>query len=241
MIDSFYTSIDNISNCDLGVSVKERIFIPMPTERVITTPRNGGSDLHQHTGIYEDVEFTVKYNFYEKLDCFEDKWRNFKRWILKSSGKKFSKSDDESHFYIIINSEMSYNSRQEIAEFGETEIKFTVRPYAYLWEGTNEVDIKNTPKYYNQYEKTNPIFKIEGEGNINIILNGKTYNINVGQSVTIDVEKGRCYKNGELIPLALRKGYIKDMVLEEGLNTFNYSVSDGYINKIIMIPNLKEL
>lgn len=102
-------------------------------------------------------------------------------------------------------------------------------------------------KIYNEYEIAKPTYIIKGEGAIRLIINNETTTyatvmINVGQEVTINTELELCFKNDQMINLALEQGSFQDLYLQEGMNVINYYVGNGgALTSIEIIPNWKTI
>lgn len=239
-MDRFFIIFNDISNEDVGVHVKQRPNIPSPKERVTVTPRSGGEDLHKHTGIYEDMQIEIEFSYKDELN-FNEVWRQFKKWLFRYNDNKLRLSDDLDYFYKVCNVEISENARQELWEFGGTTVTFLVKPHSYLMCGLRSIVIDNNSSYYNPYEKALPNYVIEGEGNLYLTVNGNKVEINVGQKVEVNTELKKCFKSNEMINLSLVTGSFEDLYLQEGNNTFSWSVKSGKITKVTIIPNLREL
>lgn len=236
---SFYMILNNKTNNDIGVDIIKRPSIPAPKEKVKVIEIDGRENLYIKTGIYEDITFTIDFNYSSEKN-FNQVWRNFKKWLLKPEDNKLIFSDDLDYFYKVNNIEIFENARQELYEFGSTTVNITVNPYMYEINGLDSV--LNPSSIYNQGCLSKPLYRIKGEGNITIKVNGVDILINIGQEAVINTDLQQCFKADQLINLVIRQGSFEDLYLQEGNNTFIYTVATGgRIDSIEIIPNYRTL
>lgn len=236
---SFYMILNNKTNNDIGVDIIKRPSIPAPKEKVKVIEIDGRENLYVKTGIYEDITFTIDFNYSSEKN-FNQVWRNFKKWLLKLEDNKLIFSDDLDYFYKVNDIEIFENARQELYEFGSTTVNITVNPYMYEINGLDSV--LNPSSIYNQGCLSKPLYRIKGEGNITIKVNGVDILINIGQEAVINTDLQQCFKADQLINLVIRQGSFEDLYLQEGNNTFVYTVATGgRIDSIEIIPNYRTL
>ena len=102
---------------------------------------------------------------------------------------KLKFSDDLGYFYRVNKVEISTTERV-YKKLGKFTVVFTCEPYMYLEDGTRAIELPML--LYNFYEKTQPIYIVEGEGFFSMQINRKTIKANVGQNLTIDTKLGLC-------------------------------------------------
>ena len=178
----------------------------------------------------DDITIEVEFNFISEKGKWNDSFRKAKAWINNIEDNKLKFSDDLGYFYKVNKAEIT-SSERVLRRIGRFTVTFTCEPYMYLEDGARAIEL---PTFlYNFYEKTQPIYVVEGEGLFVMQINGKTIKANVGQNLTIDTKLGLCYrKDGTMQNTALTGNY-EDMYLQNGKNTFSYTSSF----KVSIIPN----
>lgn len=178
----------------------------------------------------DDISIEVEFNFISSKSKWNDSFRKAKTWINNFNENKLKFSDDLGYFYRVNKVEIS-TSERVYKKLGKFTVTFTCEPYMYLEDGTRAIALPTL--LYNFYEKTQPIYVVEGEGLFSMQINGKEIKANVGQNLTIDTKLGLCYrKDGTMQNTALTGNY-EDMYLQNGENTFSYT--SGF--KVSIIPN----
>lgn len=221
MLNKYFIIFNNISSNDIGLNVTKRPSKPSPKkeyEEVIIPGKDG--QLYRDKG-YRDIEITIPFNFISKNPGMWDKdFRKVKAWLLKITDKKLIFSDDIEVFYKV--KKISIETPERILKkIGKFNVVFTCDPYTYIANGADLIELNNT--IFNYYLDSKPIYYIEGEGLLNITVNGKTVNVNVGQNITIDTELGLCFRSDGTINNIALEGKYEDLLLKEGENTFMYN------------------
>ena len=67
-----------------------------------------------------------------------------------------------------------------------------------------------------------PIYKIEAEGIISLIVNGKETKFNIGQELLIDTELELCFRGKTKNNIAFEEGWFNDLFLKEDENTIEW-------------------
>lgn len=218
--NNFFMIFNESTNRDINVDIINRPSIPAPIEIVNEFFVEGKGKVYEHTGVYNDVVIPINFNYVDERN-FNETWRKLKKWLLKVNNNELQFSDDLEYFYKVNKVEMSSNAREEMWEFGNTTVNFTVSPYQYLKAGQNEFQLPQ--KLNNEFEVSKPVYKILGEGLLTLNVNGNIITANVGQNLIIDTERELCYRiDGTYNNISL-SGKYKDMHLKEGDNTFSYS------------------
>ncbi|GKX65651.1 distal tail protein Dit [Inconstantimicrobium mannanitabidum] len=236
----FFVYFNGKRDLDLGIKTIKRPSIPIPKKRYKTTTVSGkDGDYYTTNGEYEDITIPVDFNFIDRTN-FHAKCRQIDKWLNKIKDYQLKFSDDLGVFYKVKKIECDEIERV-YKVLGKFTVKFTCDPYAWLVEGQQSITL-NGNNIINDFEATKPIYIINAEGLITLKVNGKEVTINVGQQVTINTELQLCFKNKELINLALKTGKFEDLYLNEGINTIEYSVgTSGTLASIQLIPNWKTL
>lgn len=233
----FYVYFNNLIDRDLGIKAVKRPSIPTPKRKYETkTIKGQDGDLYIDTGAYEDITISIEYNFHD-LDNFNEKCRQIKRWINKIQENKLKFSDDLEVFYRVKKVEIKDNIERTYKVLGKFTLEFVCEPYTYYCNGEDSIALYSGITLENNYEIAKPTYIIKGEGNITLNINGNPVVINVGQEVVIDTKYEECFKNDQMIKLALTTGTYKNLYLSEGINTITYSVgSGGNLTSIEIIP-----
>lgn len=233
MYKKLFIIYNDMSNLDIDLFIQSRIAKPSP-QRVFEETEVPGKEgkLYVDKGYSEDIELPpITFNFLSaNPNIWDEDFRKAKRWLSKRVDEKLIFSDDLDYYYIVKKVNIATPERL-VKRIGRFEVTFTCEPYCYLREGLDEI---NLPSFlYNDYEETFPIYKINGEGILNINCNGNDVAVNVGQNMTIDTKKGLCFReDGTPINNAM-KGFYSDLKLLEGENRFSFT--SGFDIKII--PN----
>ena len=224
--------IDGISLYSLGIYVIKRPDFPSPKKKYKEVDIIGiDGKLYQDTGLYEDMDIQIEFNYMGEVDLWHSIWRKAKK-ILLSHIKELSCSDDSDMFYKIKKVEIGTNERTSY-RIGKFNVTFTVDPYTYLVSGKGKLPLLAC--YSNFYEKCKPIYYIKGEGLLEFSVNGKHISVNVGQNLIIDTDRKISYReNGILNNVALSGDY-EDLYFVEGNNTVE--IVNGNNFEITIQPN----
>jgi predicted phage tail component-like protein len=178
----------------------------------------------------DDINIEVEFNFISDKNKWNDTFRKAKSWINNFNENKLKFSDDLGYFYRVNKVEISTTERV-YKKLGKFTVVFTCEPYMYLEDGTRAIELPML--LYNFYEKTQPIYIVEGEGFFSMQINRKTIKANVGQNLTIDTKLGLCYREDGTMQNTALIGNYEDMYLQNGENTFSYT--SGF--KVSIVPN----
>lgn len=187
------------NSLDFGLRVEERRVYsgsPRKVELQYIPGRTGG--IPQNQGYEENVE--VNYNtWFRARDRTEVPAlaRRVRAWLLSSPGiyQELTDSTDPEYLrYALCTSEID----QEAAggEFVRQTISFSCLPYLYLKSGMVSRTFYGSPTLYNpEAFDAKPFLKINGTGNISLIINGSAWALsNVDGYIELDCEQQRAYK-----------------------------------------------
>jgi predicted phage tail component-like protein len=232
MYSNYFVIFNGNTSKDLKISVVKRPSAPSPIRQYRETEvigRNG--KLYEDLGTYGDIEISVEFNFIEyDPNNFNERLRQVKKWINNVTDSKLKFSDDLSYFFVVSKTVISDSSRT-FKKLGRFTVTFTCEPFMYLEDGQEERTLSNSLN--NNYEVTQPIYKISGEGMLTLTVNGASVIANVGQNLTIDTKLGLCFRADGTINNTALTGKYKDLFLKEGNNAFSYTA--GFT--INIIPN----
>ncbi len=213
----YYVFYNNATNIDYDLYVVTRPSKPTPRMQYEEKKVSGGKTIYIEKG-YDDIPIPVSFNFNSKKPSEWDKdYRNIKSWLLGKVNKKLKFSDDLEVFYKVNKVEINTPERV-VKTIGRFTATFTCDPYTYIED--EEMELPNI--LYNNYEISQPNYRIVGNGELIIKINGKDIKVNVGQEVLIDTERGLTFREGDRNNVSLT-GLYKDLYLQKGENTFEYT------------------
>lgn len=219
----------------LGLIVMHRPSIPAPVEKYteVEIPGRDGTFFKKEK-TYNDLPIEVELNFKDTPNKWAEAYRAAKKWILnQETTNKLQMPDDQEYFLRVKKAEI-IESERLAKVIGKIKVQFICEPYFYLNEGEKEVALKS--ELFNNYEKTEPIYRIVGEGFCTIVANGNTVKVNVGQEIIVNTKLGLCYKGAEVKNINM-VGKFDDLKLNSGTNTFSWT--NGF--NIYVIPNWRSL
>ena len=216
--------------------VISRPTIPVP-EREYDTIKVEGRDgeLHRDKKTYKDIEIPISFNFVSKTpDVWAQDLRKVKKWLYSGKDNRLILSDDPEYYYKVKKAVMSDTERTAKRK-GKFEIVFTCESYMYRVDGQDEKEIGEY--LYNPYMKSQPVYKIYGNGEITLEVNGNQVTAEVTEQLNIDTKLEICYNAANEISNAALTGKYEGLYLQEGDNNFKYT--EGF--KVVLVPNWREL
>lgn len=233
---TFHIFYNGESCKDVGLSVISRPTIPVP-EREYDTIKVEGRDgeLHRDKKTYKDIEIPISFNFVSKTpDVWAQDLRKVKKWLYSGKDNRLILSDDPEYYYKVKKAVMSDTERTAKRK-GKFEIVFTCESYMYRVDGQEEKEIGEY--LYNPYMKSQPVYKIYGNGEITLEVNGNQVTAEVTEQLNIDTKLEICYNAANEISNAALTGKYEGLYLQEGDNNFKYT--EGF--KVVLVPNWREL
>lgn len=108
-------------------------------------------------------------------------------------------------------------------------VSFLCQPYGYLHDGEDMVEItKQNTFIHNQYESTNPLLRIYGNGKVNLFFNNREIAVTINEYIDIDSELKESYKGHKLNPF---NGDFP--IITNGMTDISWT---GTVSKIEVIP-----
>ena len=228
MMDIEYNGVLGSS---LGIFAKELPSIPAAVrkESSVEIPGIDGT-MFLLDGGYESTEIKIALNFIAPSDKWDERWEKAKKW-LSARNKTLRLGSDPEHYYKILKVDMgdAEHTSERIGNFTATFL--TKDGLRYLEEGKNEHPIEDT--MFNPYEISYPVYKIYGEGQCYLMVNGKSMVADVGQNLTIDVDRKIAYREDGTLSNTAVTGDYSDLILIEGKNEI--SITEGF--ELRIIPN----
>jgi len=204
--------------------------IPQRAVTKITVPGRNG-DLIQDTGAYSNFRKEYDLYFNAKQHGFHATARNVALWLCGVGGyARLEDSYDPDVFLLA-----RVDNQQEISNWmnymGRLTVDFDCKPQRYLKVGEEEMSLTSGEDIFNAWMPCYPIFKLTGNGTLNV--NGNTIGIsnNLNKTIVIDCETQNAYtgaenRNGDIYVT----GEFPFLVSGENEITFNNSSCS-------MIPN----
>lgn len=229
----FSTEFKGEKDVDHHVLTVRRPSIPAAEERIeeIEIPgRNGG--LTSSSGLYDNIVIPVEFNFMSAPSNWNEVYRKVKKWLSGSGELKFS--DDAGMFYKALFCRIT-DSERTSRRLGNLTAEFTCEPFCYYESGKREIAVESP--LYNPGWTCEPVYRITGEGNCTLTVNGYEFTANVGQEIIIDTNRQISYKNdGQMLNTDVTGDY-EELWLKPGDNTI--SVTSGF--EVNITPMWREL
>ncbi|ANS46773.1 hypothetical protein BM86_08620 [Bacillus thuringiensis] len=222
--------IDKQLASDYGITMVERPVISTAKQKVeqIEVPGRHGSLTKK--GAFEDVPLQIKFNVLED-ENIKPLIRRMKPWLL--NGKTLFFTDDD--VYRKMKHVEIGDIANEIEEYGEFVVDFTLDPFAY----TEDVNLKMTKpgSIYNPGTMASePKLWIVGDGTLRITINGVSFQLkDVKGSVVVDSERLEAYSD----TVSMNHKMIGDFpIFQIGENKIDWS---GSIQSISIRPRWRYL
>ena len=206
-----------------GIRIQTRPDIPAPVRNIETIEIPGRDELLYRIGdvAYDDITITVEMGYYSRPDHFGRYSRQIKRWLSGSGRLKFT--DDPDIFYKVKNIELD-DIERKLKKIGLFEADFVCSPFCYIESGSWEMSVDEVK--YNPYMTCHPVYKITGNGQCTLSVNGNTMKAEVGQNLVIDTERMLSFRGDGSIQNTAVTGDYEDLYLVPGDNEI--SITSGF-------------
>ena len=216
------------SSRDHGLLPVKRPSIPAPKRRITETEIEGRDGvLIEDEETWEPIVIPVEFNFMSLPERWGESYREAKKWLLKDAGN-LQFSDDPDYFYKVLSCQILESERTS-KKIGKFTAEFTCDPLNYMVSGLQEID--PGMKIHNYGEISHPVYKITGNGDCILTVNGKTMKATVGQNLTIETDLMIAYREDGNMQNTAVTGNYEDLYLKEGDNEI--SITEGFSLKII--------
>lgn len=228
----YFIIFNGIADIDMGLSSIKRPNIINPQQASITEKTIEGRDetVTVKSKTLKNIEIPVSYNFINRED-FIKKTRLIKKWINEINDNKLIFSDDPDMYYKVKYCKLQVIERTRKKK-GSFEVTFVCSPFIYYKSGDNEI-INPNVLYNPSYLISKPIYKVEAEGIISLIVNGKEAKFNIGQELLIDTELELCFRGKTKNNIAFEKGWYDDLFLNKDENIIEWK---GNLKSLTVIP-----
>lgn len=229
MLDKYGFEFNMVSTQRQGIYVERRPAIPGNSRKVdLITIAGRAEPLLPEEYEYDPIEISIECAFRSNPSEWCTQARNVKRWLQGSGTLRLGDSPDT--FFKVYNTEIEQIDREKRI-YGKFTVKFICSPFEYVLIGTRERSADEVK--YNPYDLCHPVYKIRGEGECQLSVNGNIVRATVKKELIIDTDKMFAYEtNGEMRNTSL-KGEYEDLYLLPEENRIE--ISEGYDLRII--PN----
>lgn len=228
----YFIIFNGIADKDIGLSAIKRPNIINPQKDSITEKAIEGRDetVTVKSKTLKNIEISVSYNFIDRED-FIEKTRVIKKWINNIEDNRLIFSDDIDMYYKVKYCKLQVIERNRKKK-GNFEVTFVCSPFIYYKTGDEEI-VNPSVVHNPSYLIAKPIYKIEAEGLISLIVNGKETKFNIGQELLIDTELELCFREKTKNNIAFEEGWYDYLFLNKGENTIEWK---GDLKSLIVIP-----
>lgn len=200
-----------------GVFLPEYPEISQPEKRYETYSIPGrDGELISNDDSIDNIEISCVFSVIDKN--FNNRIHDVKKWLRGTGKLRFSDSPEYFYEVLVIN----YDSlERELRKYGQFSVNFVCYPYEFLEDGQIAYAPENL--IYNPNDLCKPIYKITGEGNYTLTVNGKTVTANVGQNLTIDTRNMIAYRSDGTLMNTSITGKYEDLWIPSGDISINIS------------------
>lgn len=168
----------------------------------------------------------IECDFWIISDELHESIRKISQW-LSGSGKLFFSDNTDAYYEVLVVE--SVQTTKKTLKVGSCTVKFVVFPYEFLNDGQRERALIE----YNGCSECLPTYRIKGNGQCVLSVNGKSFIVDVPGTIIIDTRRMQSYKADMTNANTLAKGNYEDLIIPNG--NVNITISDGF--ELTIIPN----
>lgn len=236
MIKQSYIIFNNINSIDIKDIIITELPTPDSPARRVTKVQVAGrsGDLRivesddNANDVYDSIEKNVKMTYLGTNYDLIKKWlRGTNKLILSNQPDRYFKSSIDNLIPL----------EKIIQAVHNFTITFSCFPYAFLKIGDKPIVYNPTIKTWetiimNEYDLSLPHFKIYGQGDIGVLINGvETDFYSVDEYIECDADLQQCYKGSQNLGMNMSGEF---PALNEGKNVIEFT---GDITKVILTPH----
>lgn len=189
---------NGISSDSFKIRVERCPNYPVPqrvVEKIPVMGRNG--DLLLDTGAYSNVSQSYDIYFNAKANGFFDMSRNVATWLNGTRGYKRLEDTYDPDVYRMAQVSDYHEYKNFLNYMGRATVTFDCKPQRFLKSGEEEIVLTSGDIVSNPYQPCYPIFKLTGNGTLDV--NGNTIGIanNLNKTIVIDCETQNAYTGSE--------------------------------------------
>ena len=232
-----YFIFNGLDSRDFGIHIDNEPNIVKPTRKLNTVSIDGRSGYL----LYSDIDNEeVLDSFSLSITCTlsdESKLPDVMKWLTGYGGLTLSNNSDKYYNALIIN-QISFE--RVFRRFKAFTVIFECQPFAYEIENETILKtVKNNSLTFTIENNANtfskPLITVYGNGEVDLVINGKILNLTVDEYITIDFDlqnatKGILNRNNCVV------GDYSEFRFEVGTNTITVN---GNATKIEVTPNFR--
>ncbi|WP_305204051.1 hypothetical protein [Dubosiella newyorkensis] len=182
---------------------------------------NRDGQLSKDTGLFDDIEFSIDFNFMVDPDLINESMRKFRKVFFKAQHLLIS--DDPYFFYRVKEVSIGALSRAGLYK-GAFTVVFRCDGYKYHISGSRVM--KDPKEYtYNPFDVCYPIYVLIGSGFHTLTVNGNSITVDVPGKIFIDTELELAYTDNNESAMTRVSGDYKPLSLLPGSNSIACSCS----------------
>lgn len=232
----------NKSNEDMGMIITSMV-IPSPKKRIETVQIAGrDGTMYKTTDNFEDIDIKVSFTAINESQDYTDWyrwWGEVKRWML-SGHDRIKIGAYPGQFFKVKNIQLGDPSRSWYI-MATMDITITCDPYIYMDDGERERPLQSGSLFADC--ACNPVYKFAGETTLELVVNGNSVTVNIGQNIVLDTDLMTCYRvtgGARVIANADIEGAALDKLrLKAGDNTITITAQGSVAATII--PNWRQI
>ena len=220
----YYFMFKDIPSYTMGIQISKRPNMPVREEVIDEYNIQGFGTVYKHRQYFKDIEIKFNCNFIVNANLWGEKIIEIQDY-LSGIGALFL-SDDSNSFYKV-KKVAGFEVSRILEKGGTFDLIFTCEPYKYKTEGLEweNIILQEKKTFYNNYNKTFPKIKINGNGT-NILIKfedsrGIFLPVTSGE-VLIDTDRGIITKDGilanNLERISQQYDGIKSLYFKKGVN-----------------------
>ncbi len=210
-----------------GIYAVKRISLPARKSRdeSIVVPGRSGQ-LNKKSKYKDTAPLPAELNFITNSEKWMNKILEVERWL---EGKGELLVSDFPDFFINVYSCTIDSIDRNSDRVGNLKVTFNCEPYYYAIDGKKEIEVNQ--KIYNPYEKSCPIYIVEGIGKFEMTVNGNTFSGTSNGRIYIDTDLMISYNDQKINQSPLVSGEYEEILFVKGDNIIN--ITDGFLLKAI--------
>lgn len=222
-------NLDGVNVSKYKLSVTDRPPVPTPEQDVEHKEIRGRHGSLTKKYAFKDIEYKLTFNFLED-SAFKQAFRVAKLAFFNAKKLSF---DDDPGIYYKIKSLVIDDADNDVEEYGQFEVTFTLDPFAYQETSTQTITAAttlNNPGY-----ESEPYIKAYVAGNGNIYVGGHKIAItNINGTIEIDTALMNAYRVENGLITNLNSHMVGNFpVLPHGQTKISF---DGAISKLEIDP-----